>query len=151
MQAELAAPPVKRDRSAKPRQPQGSFSAIMRDYREAMGSSRNALAHKVGVDPSYLTRLEHGDREPPRQHIVEAIARELGLNQEQSNHLLAAAGYCPPSVTHVGGWSPAFQALVSVLGNPLISASERQEFEQLVVSLGKKWGPSKPTWAQTTS
>ncbi len=138
-------------RVRRPRAPKGSFGDLLREFREEKNMSRNALAHMSGCDPSYITRTEFGDREPPRQHIVESIARALGLAPQESNRLLAAAGHCPPSVNHVGGWGPAFQALVSVLGNPLISQSERQEFEQLVVSLGKKWGPSKPTWVNTTS
>jgi len=66
------------------------FPAMLRGFRERAGRSRNNLAQEVGVDPSYLTRIEHGDREPPRLHIVEALARALRLPLQDTNRLLVA-------------------------------------------------------------
>src|SRR3954464_9182606 len=92
------------------------FPALLRSFRERGGRSRNNLAHEVGVDPSYLTRIEHGDREPPRIHIVEALARALRLSINDRNQLLVAAGYAPVDLGTLG-WPAALQSVADVLMN----------------------------------
>lgn len=108
------------------------FPTLLRDFRERNGRSRNALAHEVGVDPSYLTRIEHGDREPPRQHIVEAITRALRLSVSERNRLLVSAGYAPLSVVQLGSWDDALQAVADVLNDLELSPDERNEFRSIV-------------------
>src|SRR6266700_5754771 len=93
------------------------FPTLLRSFRERVTRSRNNLAYELGVDPSYLTRIEHGDREPPRQHIVEALARALRLTIPERNRLLVAAGYAPVSIVQLGAWDDAFQAVADVLND----------------------------------
>src|SRR2546421_11501095 len=102
------------------------FPTLLRSYRERAVRSRNALAHEVGVDPSYLTRIEHGDREPPRQHIVEALARALRLSVPERNRLLVAAGYAPVSIVPLWLWGDAFQAVAYVLNDHELLDQKRQ-------------------------
>src|SRR6185436_5955232 len=115
------------------------FPTLLRSYRERAGRSRNNLAHEVGVDPSYLTRIEHGDREPPRLHIVEALARALRLSIADRNHLLVAAGYAPLSVVQLGAWDDALQAVADVLTDIHLSAEERDEFRSVVQMISARW------------
>src|SRR3954465_7524511 len=115
------------------------FPALLRSFRERGGRSRNALAHEVGVDPSYLTRIEHGDREPPRQHIVEALARALRLSLPDRNRLLVAAGYAPLSVVQLGAWDDALQAVADVLNDIRLSPEERNEFRSVVRLISARW------------
>jgi transcriptional regulator with XRE-family HTH domain len=115
------------------------FPSLLRTYRERAGRSRNNLAHEVGVDPSYLTRIEHGDREPPRQHIVEALARALGLSVPDRNRLLVSAGYAPLSVVQLGTWDDALQAVADVLNDLQLSAEERNEFRSVVRMISARW------------
>ena len=115
------------------------FPALLRSFREAAGRSRNNLAHEVGVDPSYLTRIEHGDREPPRQHIVEALARALRLSLPDRNRLLVAAGYAPLSVVQLGAWDDALQAVADVLNDIHLSPEERNEFRSVVRLISARW------------
>ena len=79
-----------------------SFGNLLKEHREAYqsgaGISRNQLAHDVGVDPSYLTRIEHGDREPPRIHIVGGLARKFNLRGSELLEFYMRAGYLPESV-----------------------------------------------------
>lgn len=76
-----------------------TFSDLVKEARESSndgdGISRNKLAHEVGVDPSYLTRIEHGDREPPRAHVVGALARCLRLDSVKTIIFYFRAGYAP--------------------------------------------------------
>jgi len=115
------------------------FPTMLRSFRERAVRSRNALAHEVGVDPSYLTRIEHGDREPPRQHIVEALARALRLSIPERNRLLVAAGYAPMSVVQLGSWDDALQACADVLNDMSLSPEERIEFRSVIRLICARW------------
>jgi len=124
--------------------PRDDFANLLRQFRERVSRSRNNLAIEVGVDPSYLTRIEHGDREPPRQHIVEAIARALRLNVADRNRLLVAAGYAPLSVVQLGTWDDALQAVADVLNDSRLTAEERQQFRDIVQMISARWRGSRP-------
>lgn len=115
------------------------FPGLLQAFRERAGRSRNNLAHEVGVDPSYLTRLEHGEREPPRLHIVEGLARALRLSVQDRNRLLVAAGYAPMSVVQLGVWDEALQAVTDVLNDTQLSAEERDEFRSVVRTISARW------------
>jgi transcriptional regulator with XRE-family HTH domain len=120
------------------------FASLLRTFRERAVRSRNNLAHEVGVDPSYLTRIEHGDREPPRQHIVEAISRALRLSVGDRNRLLVAAGYAPLSVVQLGTWDDALQAVADVLNDSKLSPEERQQFKDVVQMISARWRSGRP-------
>lgn len=47
------------------------------------------LAARVGVEPSYLSKVERGEQPPPSEQTIAALARELG---EDPDVLLALAG-----------------------------------------------------------
>lgn len=115
------------------------FPTLLRIFRERANRSRNALAHEVGVDPSYLTRIEHGTREPPRQHIVEAIARALRVSIPERNRLLVAAGYAPMSIVQLGYWDDALQAVSDVLNDVHLSLEERNEFRTVIRLVSHRW------------
>jgi transcriptional regulator with XRE-family HTH domain len=127
------------------------FASLLRSYRERSNRSRNNLAHEVGVDPSYLTRIEHGDREPPRQHIVEAVARALRLSIADRNRLLVAAGYAPLSVVQLGTWDDALQAVADVLNDSRLSAEERQQFKDVVQLISARWRGGRPVTSPVAS
>jgi transcriptional regulator with XRE-family HTH domain len=115
------------------------FPSLLRGFRERNGRSRNALAHEVGVDPSYLTRIEHGDREPPRQHIVEALSRSLRLSVIERNRLLVSAGYAPLSIVQLGAWDDSLQAVADVLNDIELSPQERNEFRSVIRLISARW------------
>ena len=56
--------------------------------------SQTALAHKAGIDPAYVNRLEHGGQTPSRT-VVLALAEVLDISQAQTDRLLFAAGLAP--------------------------------------------------------
>lgn len=70
------------------------FGAYVRDCRERLkaGDTRFSLrgvAQRIGVEPSYLSRVERGEAPPPSEAKIVALARELG---EDPDVLLAMAG-----------------------------------------------------------
>lgn len=76
-----------------------TFAALLRDYRERAELSCNAAARAIDVDPSYISRLERGEREPPRRRVVVALANALGLVGQERGQFFAAAGYWPDDPT----------------------------------------------------
>ena len=79
----------------------GGFAALLCEYREERDRSRNNLAYEVGVDSSYLSRIESGERAAPRQHIIDALARALNLSRAKHARLLVAADNCTAAkITH---------------------------------------------------
>jgi len=131
--------------------PREDFPTLLRSFRERAGRSRNNLAHEVGVDPSYLTRIEHGDREPPRLHIVEALARSLRLSVADRNRLLVSAGYAPMSVVQLGSWDDALQAVADVLTDIRLSPEERDQFRSVVQMISARWRSAPPMSPQLAS
>lgn len=61
-----------------------AFGARLRALRQAAGWRGAALARAAGCDPSYITRLERGERHPSRAMVAALVAA-----------LFRAAGYCP--------------------------------------------------------
>jgi ribosome-binding protein aMBF1 (putative translation factor) len=72
-----------------------TFGELLTRLRAQVHISRNRLAREAGCDPSYLTRIEHEERDPPRRHVVDALARVLFLNQFEYRQFVVAAGYAP--------------------------------------------------------
>src|SRR5687767_264356 len=120
------------------------FASLLRTYGERSNRSRNNLAHEVCVDPPYLTRIEHSDRQPPRQHIVEASSRALRLAVGDRNRLLVAAGYAPLTVVQLGTWDDTLQAVADVLNDSRLSAEERQQFKDVVQMISARWRGGRP-------
>lgn len=119
--------------------PAGSFAGLLNGYRERANLSRRKLGQRSGVDGSYITRIEYGEREPPRQYIVEAIARALNLSLADRNRLLIAAGHVPPCIVQLGVWPDYLQAVVDVLNDSRLSAEDRQHFEEILCALAGHW------------
>ena len=70
------------------------FGSFIRQQREALRAedprfSVRQLAARIGVEPSYLSKVERELEAPPSEAKIRALARELG---EDPDTLLARAG-----------------------------------------------------------
>ncbi len=70
------------------------FGEVVRERREDLraGDKRfsvRQVAARIGVQPSYLSKVERGEVAPPSEEKILALARELG---EDPDVLLALAG-----------------------------------------------------------
>jgi transcriptional regulator with XRE-family HTH domain len=70
------------------------FGSYIRKRREELRAknpqfSVRQLAARVGVEPSYLSKVERGQQAPPSEQKIAALAREL---DEDPDVLLALAG-----------------------------------------------------------
>jgi transcriptional regulator with XRE-family HTH domain len=71
-----------------------SFGDYLRQRREQLyaddsGFSLRRVAGAVGIEPSYLSKVERGEQPPPSEKTIVALARALG---EDADVLLALAG-----------------------------------------------------------
>ena len=66
-----------------------SFGATVRRLREAKKIGLRKFAKQVGMSPTYLSKVERDQFNPPSEEKIKAIAAALG---EDANGLLALAG-----------------------------------------------------------
>jgi transcriptional regulator with XRE-family HTH domain len=113
------------------------FTALLVKLRTACHMSRNHLALLIGVNPSYLTRIENGERNPPKLDIVDALARGLGVyGTSTHDQLRVAAGYAPATLS---AWTPSLSAVAKVVTSLDISQDSREEFETIVMGIAERW------------
>ncbi len=70
------------------------FGTLVRQAREAAGLSQRALAHQVGLNVSYINRLERGERRPRRGTILK-LAASLGITGPELDAWFAACDLTP--------------------------------------------------------
>lgn len=79
-----------------------TFKELTRTYRRTLNSGKGVthskLAYQIGVDPSYLSRLESGARGVPTEHVVSDLAAALGLQGVPYFEYFLKAGYLPEAV-----------------------------------------------------
>lgn len=68
---------------------QKKFGATIRDLREAQQISLRKFADKVGISPTYLSKIERDEFPPPGEETVKKFAEALGQDPDE---LLALAG-----------------------------------------------------------
>ncbi|MFN2115092.1 MAG: helix-turn-helix domain-containing protein [Anaerolineae bacterium] len=71
-----------------------AFGSYVRERREALRAtdprfSVRQVAARIGVQPSYLSKIERGEQPPPSEQRIVALADDLG---EDRDVLLALAG-----------------------------------------------------------
>lgn len=71
------------------------FGPHIREIREARGISLRGLAHLIGVEPAYLSKIEREIFAPPSEALILKLANHLGQDPDR---LLALAGKIPSDV-----------------------------------------------------
>jgi len=120
-----------------------TLGVLLRSLREKKGLSSRQLGEMAGCDPSYVRRLELGDREVYRRSYLDAIAAALDLDRSDEQALYMAAGYLPWKVDDLG--QPGREA-VAALGEALDSLDqwEADELARMVRNIvtwrmAEKW------------
>ena len=75
-----------------------SFGALVRREREAKEIGLREMAKKLGVSPTYLSKIERGDFDPPAEDKVKKIAEIIGRDPDE---LLALAGRVASDLTDI--------------------------------------------------
>ena len=102
-------------------------SCLMR-FRLRAGYSQNGLAKRVGINASYINRLESGERGRPTESVVLALARGLGLMPADTDTLLLAAGYAPTWLQYLGDTDSTIRAVAEFLTNDALDDATVADF-----------------------
>src|SRR5947209_17197392 len=74
------------------------FGALVRREREAKEIGLREMAKNIGVSPTYLSKIERGDFDPPAEDKVRKIAEIIGHDPDE---LLALAGRVASDLTDI--------------------------------------------------
>jgi transcriptional regulator with XRE-family HTH domain len=58
------------------------FGELLREARKSAGLTQQEIADKVGVDDSYISKMEKGVFEPPSREVALGLADALGLSNK---------------------------------------------------------------------
>lgn len=86
-----------------------SFGESLRQLRRSKGVSQRELAEKVGVDFSYISKVENDRLPPPAADTIVRICDALGVKPDD---LLALTGKMPSDVKEMLSASPAAQQFI---------------------------------------
>ena len=118
--------------------PANAFGTALRELREQSNLSQSALGRRAQIHASIVSRLESGDRTPSNAALVEALATGLRLSPDDTDRLLAAAGFVPAVILRLGAGDPTILRLAQVLSDNRVSPDERQRLRQ-VVEAAARW------------
>lgn len=69
-----------------------TFGEVIKEARKKKKYSQRELADKLGIDFTYLSKLENERGNPPKEDIIRQLAQYLNLDEDQ---LLFLAGKIP--------------------------------------------------------
>jgi transcriptional regulator with XRE-family HTH domain len=75
-----------------------SFGAVVRGEREAKQIGLREMAKKIGISPTYLSKVERDEFPPPAEDKVRKIAEIIGRDADE---LLALAGRVASDLTDI--------------------------------------------------
>ena len=65
-----------------------TFGQRIREARQEKGHSQRALAKLVGVDYTYLSKIENDRSEyPPKEDVIQSLAKHLDLDATELSYL----------------------------------------------------------------
>ncbi|RZJ92128.1 MAG: XRE family transcriptional regulator [Chryseobacterium sp.] len=59
-----------------------TFGELLKDIRREKGVSQRGLADSVGVDFSYISKIENNRIQPPSAETIIKISKALGISEE---------------------------------------------------------------------
>lgn len=71
----------------------GNFGSKLRSYRQRVDMSQRELAELLGIDATYLSRIEQGRRNPLGADKMIKAAQELLITPQEAIELTYLAGY----------------------------------------------------------
>lgn len=107
--------------------PDDSFAATIRDARRSKGLTLRSLAQKVGIDFTYLSKLENKRDDAPSEETIRRLAAELDLDAED---LLARAGKVSTAIRDLAASDREFATFLRRL--PDLQPDERRDLYRRV-------------------
>jgi transcriptional regulator with XRE-family HTH domain len=120
-----------------------SFGALLRSHVARRGISQAELADAIGVARSTVAMFMSDDpsrqRKPSGADLVLRIAQTLELTDDETDRLLAAAGFLPAAYHKVQLTDPDIHLVVRVLGDQGISENDKTWFRIMIRALAGRW------------
>jgi transcriptional regulator with XRE-family HTH domain len=130
--------------------PDAGFIGRLQAARQRAGLSQNQLARLAGIDPSYLNRIERGEREPPRREVVEALADALGLSPDAADDLLVSAGHLTRALARLGPLDPTIRLVAEALGDEAVPAADRAALRETLALIVPRFQYARSVHAHPT-
>ncbi len=74
------------------------FGERVRELRKRSGMNQRQVADMVGIDFTYLSKIESGALLPPSEKVIRKLAGVLGADEDE---LITLAGKVPSDVVHL--------------------------------------------------
>ena len=117
----------------------GYYARQLRQQRHGVNNrySIRQLARRIGVEPTYLSKIERGDADPSEEMILR-LAAELG---EDTDVLLARAGRVASDIREIIAQRPI---LFAELIRGLSEVGDEELMELVCKVRNGEWYPSSP-------
>ena len=115
------------------------FGARLRKLRKQAGFSQRELADNVGVDFTYLSKIENGVMPPPSEKVILRLAEALDTDREE---LMTLAGKIPADIAQILKNREAIQLLRSGRTQKKIGVARKKE-ESSIMKKGVNYKLSK--------
>ncbi|MFM8594344.1 MAG: multiprotein-bridging factor 1 family protein [Chloroflexota bacterium] len=99
------------------------FGPTVKAFRQRRGLTKKALADKVQVDASHITRVESGERGVSKE-LVERIALALDASLQEEHELLRTSGYMTDEAAELLA-QPELARLATLLASGKLTAVHR--------------------------
>ena len=117
------------------------FGARLKELREQAGLSQGELANKVGVNFTYLSKIESGVRPPPSEKVILRLAEVLDADRDE---LMTLAGKVPSDIAEMLKNRETLQFLRSGRTRKKIrSANKKESFNIRLKELREQAGLSQ--------
>lgn len=74
------------------------FGIRLRELRKKTGMSQREVAGKVGIDFTYLSKIESGVMSPPSEKVITKLAKVLDADRDE---LITLAGKVPSDLSRI--------------------------------------------------
>ena len=104
-----------------------TFGERLRELRKQAGFSQRDLAERTDIDFTYLSKIENGIVEPPREVVIRKLAHELATKLERDEtdlayELITSAGKFPSDLAQRVSQDPKALAYLRSLSGDVRSA-----------------------------
>ena len=111
-----------------------TLGQALREFRPKAGMSQRDLANRVGIDFSYISKVENDRIPPPAADTVVAMCQALGIPQEE---LLALIGKIPSEAEKAIANSPGGQGFLREVQELNLSDDEWKKIRAALSQLRK--------------
>lgn len=125
---------------------------VLGELREKAGLTKSALARAAGLDPSFVNRLESGQRGADRA-VLEALTAALQLGPVDADRLLVASlevgpeqarrllvgSHLDDAVVRLGTDDATLRRVARILVAPDLLPEAKADFRQVVETIARHW------------